>query len=50
VTVAPDLAERVLKAAQLAQPIYAAHGWKWGRPGKDDAVPTVDQIADTIKP
>lgn len=48
---ADDLAERVLKAAQLAQPIFAAHDWRWGRRFEPETykVPTVEQIADCIK-
>lgn len=44
-----DIAERILRAARLAQPIYAAHGWTWGWPSRNAHVPTVEEIADTIK-
>jgi hypothetical protein len=44
--------ERIMRAALLAAPIYAANGWKWGRysDGPRGAhVPDVGEIAMTIR-
>lgn len=43
------LSERIMKAAGLAAPIYAAHGWTWRRVGATYGVPDVGAIAMTIR-
>ncbi len=42
-----EIQQRILQAAQLAQPIYSAHGWTWGRE-EDKHVPTVADIERTL--
>lgn len=50
VSTAPlSLRQRIARAAELAAPIYAAHGWTWRRNGEDRHVPTVGEIALEIE-
>lgn len=44
-----DLAERILKAAQLAHPIYVAHGWTWGGHDTPREIPSVERLAVRLK-